>query len=244
MKCEYAQLTSVGNRQNNEDYMAHVVTDEYALFVVADGLGGHKAGDKASQFFCQGLLARLPVYARLIRQDPKEVMAAWIDAAIDDMIALFAGSEEASDACTTCAVLYIENDLLVTVHCGDSRIYRLSADEIYWRTKDHSVTQDLLDKGEIAEYQMGLHPEQSRLTRCIDTRKSYEPEILVHEAAHSGETFILCTDGFWEHTKQREFLDLAQPQSDRSSLLKQAKIAFLRAGGKSDNITVQWVRIV
>lgn len=244
MKCEYAQLTSAGNRQNNEDYMAHVVTDEYALFVVADGLGGHKAGDKASQFFCQGLLAELPVFTGLMKQDPKNIMASWIDAAIDEMTGLFAGSEEATDACTTCAILYIDNDLLVTAHCGDSRIYRLSPEQISWRTKDHSVTQDLLDKGEIAEYQMGLHPEQSRLTRCIDAMKTYLPEIHVHESVHAGETFILCTDGFWEHTKQREFLDLAQPQSDRSNLLKQAKIAFLRAGGKSDNITVQWVRIV
>lgn len=224
--------------------MAHVVTDEYALFVVADGLGGHKAGDKASQFFCQGLLAKLPVYKPLMRQEPKKTMQRWIDAAIDEMLKMFASAEEAIDSRTTCAILYIEDDFAVTGHCGDSRIYRLSSAEISWRSKDHSVTQGLLEKGEIAEYQMGLHPEQSRLTRCIDVQKIYEPEVTVHPVARSGETFILCTDGFWEHTKQREFLALAQPESDKSSLLKQAKTAFLRAGGRSDNITVQWVRIV
>lgn len=244
MKCEFAQLTSVGNRQSNEDYMAHVVTDEYALFVVADGLGGHKAGDKASQFFCQGLLAKMPAYKALLRQDPKKIMQRWISAAIDEMFKLFAGSADATDACTTCAILYIDEQLVLTAHCGDSRIYRLSSEDISWRSKDHSVTQGLLEKGEIAEHQMGLHPEQSRLTRCIDVLKTYEPEIHEHKSLQAGETFILCTDGFWEHTKRREFLDLAQPQSDRSSLLKQAKIAYLRASGKSDNITVQWVRIV
>jgi protein phosphatase len=243
MKCEYAQLTSVGNRQINEDYMAHTVTDEYALFVVADGLGGHKAGDKASQYFCQGLQALLPVYTKLMHVDPQKAMQHWIYAATDEMRRSFAGSGEAADAYTTCAILYIEDDLLVTGHCGDSRIYRLSPEQMSWRTKDHSITQNLLDKGEIAEHEMGLHPEQSQLTRCIDVLKSYEPEIIAHKSAQAGETFILCTDGFWEHTKYREFLDLAQPQSDRSSLLKQAKIAYLRAGGKSDNITVQWVRI-
>jgi serine/threonine protein phosphatase PrpC len=244
MKCEFAQLTSIGNRQNNEDYMTHAVTDDYALFIVADGLGGHKAGDKASQYFAQGLLAVLPAYATKMRQQPKIVMQQWINAAIDEMRKFFGGSDEASDACTTCAILYLEDGLAVSAHCGDSRIYRLSPQEILWRTKDHSVTQSLLDQGQIAEHEMGLHPEQNRLTRCIDVYKSYDPEITVHDPARSGETFILCSDGFWEHTKLREFLDLAQAQSDRNRLLKQAKIAFLRAGGKSDNITVQWVRIL
>jgi protein phosphatase len=244
MKLDFAQLTSIGNRQNNEDYMVNAVTDEYALFVVADGLGGHKAGDKASQFFCRGMLEVLPAYIKLMKLNPQKAMQRWIGAAIDEMRVSFAGSDEAADACTTCAILYIEKDFLITAHCGDSRIYRLSPEEIVWRTKDHSITQGLLDKGEIAEHEMGRHPEQSQLMRCIDVLKTYEPEIIVHTTAQAGETFVLCTDGFWEHTKQREFLDLAQPQSDKNSLLKQAKIAFLRAGGKSDNITVQWVRVV
>jgi PPM family protein phosphatase len=244
MKCDYAQLTSIGNRQSNEDYMTHAVTDDYALFVVADGLGGHRAGDKASQYFCQGLLTALPVFSKKMSLSPKKTMQRWIDSAVEEMRNLFGGSDEAVDACTTCAILYIENDLVVTAHCGDSRIYRLASQEILWRTKDHSVTQSLLDQGQIAEHEMGLHPEQNQLTRCIDVQKTYDAEIIVHDKAIAGETFILCSDGFWEHTKLREFLDLAQPQSDKNSLLKQAKIAFLRAGGKSDNITVQWVRIL
>lgn len=224
--------------------MAHAITDDYALFVVADGLGGHSAGDKASRYFCQGLLALLPVYAKKMAQAPYKTMQRWIEAAVDEMRNSFAGAAEAVDARTTCAILYIENALVVTAHCGDSRIYRLSPQEILWRTKDHSVTQSLLDQGQIAEHEMGLHPEQNQLTRCIDVHKTYEAEIIVHDKATVGETFVLCSDGFWEHTKLREFLDLAQPQCDKSSLLKQAKIAFLRAGGKSDNITSQWVRIL
>jgi serine/threonine protein phosphatase PrpC len=244
MKLDFAQLTSIGNRENNEDYMVNAVTDDYALFVVADGLGGHTAGDKASQFFCQGMLTVLPDYVKLMRQNPENSLQGWINAAIEEMRKSFADSEEAADAHTTCAILYLQQDLLITAHCGDSRIYRLAPEEVVWRSKDHSVTQALLDKGEIAEHEMGVHPEQSQLMRCLDVLGTYEAEVLVHRPARPGETFVLCTDGFWEHTKVREFLDLAQPQSTKDTLLKQAKIAFLRAGGKSDNITVQWVRVL
>ena len=132
---------------------------------------------------------------------------------------------------------------MVTAHCGDSRIYRMNPEQTLWRTRDHSVTQGLLENGSLSEQQMGVHPEQNQITRSINVNKTFKPEINVYEAVAQGETFVLCSDGFWEYTKPHEFQKLAQHTIEKRDLMKQARLSVLRAEGKSDNVTVQWVRV-
>lgn len=244
-KLEFYQLTSVGDRDVNQDCIAHNVTDEYALFVVADGLGGHHAGEKASQYFCQGLFRQAPKYEKMMLQaneHAKKIFSAWIAAAVDDMAVLFSADADATNAHTTCVVLYLNKRFSATAHCGDSRIYRLNVKQVLWRTKDHSLIQKQLDDGGITEREMGLHPEQNQLTRSINITKSSQAEVIIYPPIVKGETFILCTDGFWEFIKEKDLLELAAPKSGRNELRKVAKMMHFRAQGKSDNLTVQWVR--
>ena len=242
MKLQCYQLTSAGDREINQDAMAHIINDDYGLFIVADGLGGHQAGEKASRFLCQGMLGSATEYSAKVRQHPVEAFSTWVDAAVDEMKRMFAGDSAANEAYTTCAILYIDERSVITAHCGDSRIYRLNAERILWRTKDHSIPQQLLEQGEIAEHEMGSHPEQNQLTRSINVMKLYSAEVNLYSPANPGETFILCSDGFWEYVKPSEFLELAQPSSGKAELGKKARLAVLRARGRSDNVTVQWVR--
>jgi len=244
MQLEFYQLTSVGNRESNQDYMMHLINEDYALFVVADGLGGHQAGERASSYFCHSLIQLAPEYSANIKENPEQIMDAWVDAAIDMMLEAFAGDSVASEAHTTCAILFLNKDFLVTAHCGDSRIYRMNREQIIWRTRDHSVTQGLRDDGAVSELQMGVHPEQNQLTRSINVLKNHKPDIKLFSAPKTGETFILCSDGFWEFTKPHEFQRLAQKGISKKDLMKQARMAVLRAAGRSDNVTVQWLRII
>lgn len=239
---EFYQLTSVGDREINQDCMAHRVCSDYALFVVADGLGGHHAGEKASQFFCRGLVGLAEQFQPQLATQPKQVMNIWIGGAVQTMRQLFADDPAASNAHTTCAILYLDNERIITAHCGDTRIYRLNADKMLWRTKDHSKTQELLDRGEVSEWEMGIHPEQNKLTRSINLLGAPQVDIHVFSPMQRGETFILCSDGFWEGIKEQEFLLLSQAAAGKDELKKMAKMAILRAQGKSDNCTVQWVR--
>ena len=130
----------------------------------------------------------------------------------------------------------------MTAHCGDSRVYRLNPENIMWRTQDHSVLQQKLIRGEITEQEMGLHPEQNKLTRSINVGKTHPLEVHSYPVAQTGETFVLCTDGFWEFIKAHEWSELAQPECNRDNLVKLARLAVLRAEGQSDNVTVQWLR--
>lgn len=177
-----------------------------------------------------------------MQEKPETTIADWVDGAIEEMKRSFSGDPDASQAHTTCAILFVRDDFLVTVHCGDTRIYRMNPREICWRTRDHSVPQRLLDQGEINEQQMGTHPEQNQLTQSISIMKTHRPEIHVYPPPQQGETFLLCSDGFWEHTKQHEFLRLASPGVTKNIISKQIKLSYLRAGGHSDNITLQWLR--
>lgn len=241
----FHQLTSAGDRDINQDYMAHKVCAEYALFVVADGLGGHRAGERASQFFCRALLNLAEQYQPEVQREAGQAIHAWIVAAVDGMREMFAGDHEmAANAHTTCAILYLDERRAIVAHCGDSRVYRLSPTRVLWRTKDHSATQGLLDEGRIAEWEMGEHPEQNQLTRSINALTLPRVDICLSEPARLGETFLLCSDGFWGEVKEHELLQLAQPGSGKDELRKIAQLAVLRGQGSSDNCTVQWIRRV
>ncbi len=242
-KINFHQLTSIGDRAENQDYMLNKIDSDYVLFLVADGLGGHEAGEKAARYFCQSFVKLAVRYGPLVNKKPKTVVRKWFNAAVELMADIFFDNPFADNAYTTCAILIMTSEHVISVHCGDSRIYRIKNNNIIWRTKDHSIPQRLLDEGQLAEHKMGTHPEQNQLTRSISVANLYKPDIEIYPAAEVGETFILCSDGFWEFTKEHEFIALANTHMHKSDLLKQAKMALFRANGKADNLTVQWLRV-
>jgi protein phosphatase len=118
----------------------------------------------------------------------------------------------------------------------------MNPEKILWRTQDHSIPQQLLNEGKITEQDMAHHPDQNQLTRSINILKVQDVEVNVYPAMKTGETFLLCSDGFWEYAKQEELLHLAGLSSGKTELGKVARLAIFRAHGNSDNVTVQWVR--
>jgi PPM family protein phosphatase len=242
MDIEFYQLTSAGDRESNQDYMAHVIKKRYALFVVADGLGGHYGGEKASRFFCQGLVKCADTYGSRIEKNPVIVFTQWVDAAVVEMQKLFGDDLTSYQAYTTCAILYMDDNIVLTGHCGDTRVYRINAKQVLWRTRDHSVPQQLLNDGKITDQEMSKHPEQNKLTRSVNAMHPSPIEVNIYPAKKSGETFVLCSDGFWGNIKGQEFLQLSQQDSGKLELGKLAQLSVLRANGNSDNVTVQWIR--
>ncbi len=243
---EYHQVTAIGDRPINQDCTAQLVNDRFGLFVVADGLGGHHAGDLASKYFCRGVFSVAEQFHDQLRKtktvEIRRVFHQWVSAAVKEMEVYFAGDEGAKDAYTTCAMLYFDDQFVISVHCGDSRIYRLNPARVVWRTKDHSLIQKQLEQGQISEREMGLHPEQNQLIRSINIKQDHQAEINIYPPALKGETFILCTDGFWEYIKESDLLRLAALGSGRTEFRKAVQMMHLRAKGNSDNLTAQWIR--
>ncbi|MDT8406549.1 MAG: serine/threonine-protein phosphatase [Methylococcales bacterium] len=244
MRLDCVQLTSTGDRPTNQDAMIHHIDTECGVFVVTDGLGGHQAGALAARSFCLSFMRLRTRYQDAMQHQGCATLQAWIDTAIDGMSAFFTDPAQAHEAHTTCAILYLDEHQVITGHCGDSRIYALQHDRALWRTKDHSLPQELLSKGLIEERELGHHPEQNQLTRAINVLKPHQAEIHHYPAPKVGDSFVLCSDGFWSQIKSAEWLQLAHPDANKPTLTRLAKLAIARAQGQSDNLTVQWVRCI
>ena len=239
----WCEFTDRGDRENNEDYLAHLHLAEGILLVVADGLGGHQAGELASEIFCRSLIRLAEQAGTELARDPEAALAHLAQQAANAMGEEVKVRMPGADAHTTCAVAWVAlpDRQLTTLYIGDTRLYRFDGRKIHWRSRDHSVVQMLLDMEEIREDEVAGHPERSLLTRSIATTGVLQPSVRRHsQSLGLGESLLLCSDGFWERLSPEEICSLAQQGGEREQRLKAlAQLARQRAEGKSDNITAQ-----
>lgn len=218
--------TNVGHvREVNED--AFLDAREQNLWVVADGMGGHSRGDRASQIIVEKLQSF--------------TMTPTAQGGVDDLLKRL---NSANDACltlsegkvmgSTVAALYIHRDTGFVLWAGDSRIYRLRAENFEQITDDHSLVQELHRLGELTREEAENHPSANVITRAIGV--SDELEIQVRQVnVQPGDRYLLCTDGLFKDVKPEEVennLALPSPQQAMNKLLNLA----LRRGG-TDNVT-------
>ena len=268
-------LTDVGReRELNEDrYYYKVVqsSDEcpLGLFVVADGMGGHLAGEVASQWTVGTLKREL---APLFRpQDPS--VTRRLDA--DDLAAVGSGvtirldetdlarmlehaveranqvllgyarkhSEEAADMGSTLTLAVVEGARATVAHVGDSRAYLWREGELQQLTDDHSVPGALLRQGKITPAEARDHPHRHVLYRCVGLKPGLEVDIFPPLALRPGDALLLCSDGLWDMLGSTERLaSFLTPQTSPSDTCQRMVDAANEAGGE-DNITVVLVRV-
>ena len=232
----WAAVTDVGHRRHaNEDSL---IVDP-PVFAVADGMGGHAAGDRASA----AAVDRLEALAGLEDVDVSAVGGALSHAAHDiDRLAehfpLGAGTT------VTGAVLDLggEHPHFVVFNVGDSRVYRFLGNELAQVTRDHSVVQELIDAGVLSEQDAETHPESNVVTRALGFREEPRPDYWMLPV-QSGMRLLLCSDGLTkELSADRIHLHLAARLSaaETAGALVDAALA---AGGR-DNVTVVVVDVV
>lgn len=196
MKIEYSIYTDVRNRDNNEDYANGIVGDgaNRGCFVLCDGLGGHGAGEVASQLVTETILEE---YRKC------NGAMAFLDKAVEkaqnDLLALQKQQRKQSEMKTTLVALQIEGNSAYWVHVGDSRLYYFKKRRIQERTMDHSVPQMLVNSGEIKEKEILNHPDRNRLLRVMGVEWD-SPKYAIHPTVEMKEqtAFLMCSDGFWE----------------------------------------------
>lgn len=238
----FAEMSDIGGRENNQDYCAHLFTEQGSLLVVADGLGGHEGGELASKLFCESLIVLAKNKLTELAQNPQQTLTALAEQSASNMSKILTHDHPGVDAHTTCVIAWISlpEYQLTTLHIGDSRIYRLHKHNIEWRSRDHSVVQMLVDAGDVSEDEMGTHPEQGCLTRSIGVDKEVKPSVKQHDnALQKGEALLLCSDGLWEMLTAKEIASLSDSSNLQKTLNKWIKKAIKRAGKDSDNVTAQ-----
>lgn len=232
----WAMLTDVGlRRQVNEDSLLAISP----IFAVADGMGGHSAGDVASA----AVVRRLGAYAQELETDQSLVleparMNAALNKAVDDMASGEGVTDQGTGTTVTGAALTVVGGAphWLIFNIGDSRVYRLFGGMLEQLTVDHSVVQELVDAGHITREEAEVHPQGNVITRAVGFHDAPVPDYRVIPV-EVGSRIVVCSDGLTKELTThgiRHFL-LSQPSAaDAASALVEAA---LDNGGR-DNVTV------
>ena len=223
----YAARSDVGLvRQGNED--SGYASDN--LLIVADGMGGHVAGELASATVT-AILAGLPIADS---EDVLTQLADAVDEAQLEMRHIIAERPDFQGMGTTVTVVCWQGDRASIAHVGDSRAYMLRNGELLRLTKDHTYVQTLVDAGQITEEEAHTHRRRNLLIRAIDGVNTVEPDLSIREV-HAGDRILLCSDGLSgvvSDAQIREMLSRGDPTGAVTALVEAAI-----EGGAPDNVT-------
>lgn len=200
----YKLLTNMGERDNNEDCVGMLEKDGEYCFVLADGLGGHGFGEKASETAVKKVLEYFYEYGL----DGGGIGEAIIRAQ-NEILTLQKEKAEYKDMKTTIVVLHIHGNKARWAHVGDSRLYYFKKNKLMERTIDHSVPQNLVISKEIKEKDIRHHPDRNRLLRVMGTvwdTPKFEISNDVDIKEDVSYAFLLCTDGFWELIEEKSMV--------------------------------------
>ena len=239
IRLEAGSASHVGRiREVNQDYVAS--TDE--VFVVADGMGGHRGGEVASAVATTEVIDGFtgPDRASLVRAVRQANRAVLERAAFDPDLA--------GMGTTLCALAVVDGsggqggpDALAVVNIGDSRVYRLDLDELVRVSDDHSLVADLVRAGELTSEEAAVHPQRNILTRALGIE--VDPTIDSWEFPPAcGDRFLLCSDGLFnelDDDRIAELLGDGPVQEVAGRLVSEAV-----AAGGHDNVTVLVVEVV
>ena len=227
---EIATYTDIGGRERNEDTVrsASRGADELCL-VLADGLGGHGGGERASstaaECICRGWdgTADSGKLKTLLQEANRRVQAIQTPRCAMK---------------TTAAVLTLAGERAVWAHAGDSRLYYFREGALAFQTRDHSAAQLGVMLGEITADQIRFHEDRSRVLRALGQEGELTVETGEETLGAGRHAFLLCSDGFWEYVLEQEMVDdLAVSGSPEEWLDKMRARLSARAPEDNDNNT-------
>ncbi|MDE7360459.1 MAG: protein phosphatase 2C domain-containing protein [Oscillospiraceae bacterium] len=225
MIIDTAKYSCPGGHEINED--SCLTLPESGIFIVADGLGGHTDGEKAS-------MAAIDYFERSCRGNyTDEEIARLLEEANIEVLNNGDGGK------TTVAAAFTENGRFIYANVGDSRVYYFRGGKIIAATKDHSVCQASVDMGMMRPEDIRGNEDRSRLLKVLgaekvlNIKKRYQPI-----EVQNGDAFLICSDGFWEYVFETEMeMDLLKSDSAEVWLKYMLKRHILRAENKGDNYT-------
>jgi serine/threonine protein phosphatase PrpC len=220
-------------RQGNEDS----AFASAQLIAVADGMGGHAAGEVASRIAIQVLQKLAPtLIAHDVDQDSVEDLLMHSLHSIDAEIAAVTDEEiEKRGMGTTLTALLIRDNTIALLHVGDSRCYRLRGSTLEQLSNDHTVIQELLDQGAISEAEAAEHPQRSMLTQALRGDGDVTPVLQMYEVK-KGDRYLLCSDGLSGVLTDKE-IKVGLKKSNKDEAVKFLNDATY-INGAPDNVTI------
>jgi len=233
---KWSKLSHVGLvRKNNEDNCC--VCDDLQLLAVADGMGGHKAGEVASKLALDAISGYLRKNSAVLEEDPAEALQMAFRHANTTVYEYAQKDRENFRGMgTTVTAALIRGEKIYIAHVGDSRAYLVRGSVIKLLTSDHSLVNELLMNGSLTEEEAENHPQKNVLTRAIGTAASVDVDI-VKENVIKEDIILLCTDGLSNMVHLEEIGQMAGEGETLGARARHFIDKALDRGG-DDNITV------
>ncbi|SEM76755.1 Stp1/IreP family PP2C-type Ser/Thr phosphatase [Paenibacillus sp. OV219] len=227
-------------RTINEDtaWSEHLVDSGLALAIVADGMGGHKAGEVASGLAVDTFREALEgISASLTLEERKTLMSQAILQANEAVFEAASSNEQYHNMGTTVVAALIQDDNAVIGHIGDSRVYKWRDQVLTQLTDDHTLVNELVKSGQITLEEAATHPRRNVITRALGTDEQVEVDIIC-TGWREDDVLMLCSDGLTTMVSPSEIIGTLE-QNELSLDQKADKLLqlALQAGG-DDNITV------
>jgi PPM family protein phosphatase len=252
LNLDVALRTDIGGRSSNEDNMGSYVPEDVqvmakkgALFVVADGLGGHVQGEVASELAVNTI--RDTYY-----QDTDEDITTALRRAVENANALIwkKNAEKFQDAtddekkhigmATTCVAAVLQNDHVYIANVGDSFAYIMRAEQVMQIAQDHSWVAEQVHAGLLTKEQARSHEKRNVITRCLGTKSDVDVYV-ASEVVQDGDILLLCTDGLWSLVEEEELHSIVEQYAPQESAKRLVERAIENGG--PDNITAVVVRV-
>jgi len=253
VELKFFAATDIGRqRDHNEDN--YLVDPTLHLFVVADGMGGHAAGEVASQIAVHEVSRVVRENADVIERYAKEhdqtarqeilaVMEHAVQTACASIYHRGQAEPEKRGMGTTTSALLVAGDRGFIAHVGDSRIYLLRQNQVHQLTEDHSLINELVRRGKIKRDEIDSSPYskyKNAVTRAVGAYESVETDTLDFEVL-PGDHFLLCSDGLHAYLKDSDVPEIMT--ADDIADAPKTMVALANAGGGHDNITAVVVRV-
>jgi len=246
MELEYAKVSAVGDRKDNQDRAAVVVAESAAIMLVFDGMGGHSDGAKAAEVGLQTVQdlfvgSTLPIF------DPQGFLYTALTLAHEQVVKLGAEIGVEYRPRATCAVCLIQEGGSFWAHIGDSRIYQMRAGEVIARSRDHSHVEVLIQEGAIREDEALDHPMRNFVECCIGGDRIIPGMTITgKKPLLPGDVLLACSDGLWSGNSDAAIAEIVTRQQESlADNLKAVSLKALSANAPySDNTTgtaVRWL---
>lgn len=230
-------------RLNNEDFWAF--HPEFNFFVLADGMGGHRAGEVASKeathVLCRRVKKLLSSREEFTLEEAHGVIQIAIEQTNEFIYRMGRADHDLRGMGTTLCCLYFHPKGLIYANVGDSRIYRLRNHQLEQLTKDHSLLREMMDLGQLTEQQASDFLFKNIITRAIGTEASVEPSVHIADVCEE-DIYLMCSDGLSDMISfdeiQKVLNESPSIESATNQLIERAK----KQGG-FDNITVVTVKV-
>ncbi len=244
MQIEFAELSLIGGREENQDRVVVVSNPDAVLLLVIDGMGGHSDGARAAEIASQTIAEAFDEISKPVF-DPQGFIHLAIGRAHSRLVELGEDLSIEARPRATCALCLVQDNAAYWGHVGDSRIYLLRDEQVRERTRDHSHVELLLQEGLISEADLTDHPMRNFVECCLGGDFKLPGMTLTNQKPlEPGDVLLACTDGFWSGLADEELGPLGTKYGGFPAGLRQLGEHAVRTCGQyADNtsaVALRW----